>query len=134
LGMMEAFHHEERPVDGVMRLIEQGAGHRKAVKSGIWRKFVGPRSWRRLPQRPIGETKAPKDRRNRAFEDSYCHPEWPTVADTAIEACLCIAIRKRACRFIASDCGCVQVEYTSRLWWPDSRSGMPTSTAGSKPV
>jgi hypothetical protein len=28
LGMMEAFHHEQLPVDGVMRLIEPGAGHR----------------------------------------------------------------------------------------------------------
>jgi hypothetical protein len=26
--MMEAFHHEQLPVDSVMRLIEQGAGHR----------------------------------------------------------------------------------------------------------
>ena len=31
LGMMEALHHEELPVDGVMRLIEQGAGHRHQV-------------------------------------------------------------------------------------------------------
>jgi len=26
--MMEAFHHEQFPVDGVMGLIQQGAGHR----------------------------------------------------------------------------------------------------------
>jgi hypothetical protein len=31
LGMMEAFHHEELPVDGVMRVIELGAGHRHRV-------------------------------------------------------------------------------------------------------
>jgi hypothetical protein len=31
LGMMEALHHEELPVDGVMRVIEQGAGHRHRV-------------------------------------------------------------------------------------------------------
>ena len=28
LGMMEAFHHEQLALDGVMRLIKQGAGHR----------------------------------------------------------------------------------------------------------
>jgi hypothetical protein len=27
-GMMEAFHHEQLSVDGVVGLIEQGAGHR----------------------------------------------------------------------------------------------------------
>jgi hypothetical protein len=31
LGMMDAWHHEELPVDGGMRLIEQGAGHRHRV-------------------------------------------------------------------------------------------------------
>ena len=27
-GMMEGFHHEEFPIESVMRLIEQGARHR----------------------------------------------------------------------------------------------------------
>jgi hypothetical protein len=27
-GMMKRFHHEQFPIDGVMGLIEQGAGHR----------------------------------------------------------------------------------------------------------
>jgi hypothetical protein len=27
-GMMKRFHHEQFPVDGVMRLIQQRAGHR----------------------------------------------------------------------------------------------------------
>jgi len=46
----------------------------------------GPRSWRRPPRQLLCEAKAPKYRKNKAFEDSSCHPEWPKVADTVIEA------------------------------------------------
>ena len=28
VGMMKGFHHEQLPVDGVMRLVQEGAGHR----------------------------------------------------------------------------------------------------------
>jgi hypothetical protein len=35
--MMEALHHEKLPVDGVMRVIEQGAGHRhRVLRTGIY--------------------------------------------------------------------------------------------------
>jgi hypothetical protein len=37
LGMMDAWHHEELPADGVMRVIEQGAGHRhRVLRTGVY--------------------------------------------------------------------------------------------------
>ena len=47
-----------------------------------------PRSWRRPPQLPMCEAKAPTYRKHRVFEGSDGHPEWPKVADTVIEAAL----------------------------------------------
>ena len=39
-GMMKRFHHEQFPVDGVMRLIQQRAGHRH---SGVFEHHVPAR-------------------------------------------------------------------------------------------
>ena len=41
--MMEAFHHEQLPLDGVMRLIEEGAGcwHLRVGKDRIPARFGG---------------------------------------------------------------------------------------------
>ena len=45
MGMMERFHHKEFPVDGVMGLIEQGAGprHLRVFEDGIPARFLSPR-------------------------------------------------------------------------------------------
>ena len=48
--------------------------------------ILRPRSWRRPPQLPLGEAKAPQPRRHEAFKDSDRHTAWPQVADTVIEA------------------------------------------------
>src|SRR5713226_8470193 len=38
-GMMEGFHHEQFPVDGIMGLIQHGAGHRHA---GVFKHRIPP--------------------------------------------------------------------------------------------
>ena len=42
-GVMEAFHREQLPLNGVMGLIEQGAGHRhlRVFEDGIPARFLG---------------------------------------------------------------------------------------------